>query len=179
MTSEVIKHKYQEPLSSLLGAWGYEGRAKEVILQTDVFVISEASDPFFNEIIIKEGKHELEENDLIVGFLSCDLHLDLFLAFSSVLLVFKEILLPVVTSLYAALLLRWYEKLKKNREPEISNTISVKLVIDEESRVKSSINNAGFETENLFGKLIDEEEIQRRLEFLADRTLQVAKENSL
>jgi len=38
------------------------------------------------------------------------------------------------------------------------------------------INNVGFETENLFGKLINEEEIQRRLEFLADRTLKVAKE---
>jgi len=38
------------------------------------------------------------------------------------------------------------------------------------------INNAGFETENLFGRLINEEEIQRRLEFLADRTLKVAKE---
>lgn len=38
------------------------------------------------------------------------------------------------------------------------------------------INNAGFETENLFGGLINEKEIQRRLEFLADRTLKVAKE---
>jgi len=38
------------------------------------------------------------------------------------------------------------------------------------------INNAGFETENLFGRLINEKEIQRRLEFLADRTLKVAKE---
>jgi multimeric flavodoxin WrbA len=36
------------------------------------------------------------------------------------------------------------------------------------------INNAGFETENLFGKLIHEEEIRRRLEFLADRTLKAA-----
>jgi len=38
------------------------------------------------------------------------------------------------------------------------------------------INNAGFETENLFGRLINEEEIQRRLEFLADRTLVAARE---
>jgi len=38
------------------------------------------------------------------------------------------------------------------------------------------VNNAGFETENLFGRLINEKEIQRRLEFLADRTLKVAKE---
>jgi multimeric flavodoxin WrbA len=38
------------------------------------------------------------------------------------------------------------------------------------------INNAGFETENLFGGLINEKEIQRRLEFLADRTLKVATE---
>ncbi len=38
------------------------------------------------------------------------------------------------------------------------------------------INNAGFETENLFGKLINEKEIQRRLEFLANQTLSVAKE---
>jgi len=38
------------------------------------------------------------------------------------------------------------------------------------------INNAGFETENLFGQLINEKEIQRRLEFLADRTLKVARE---
>jgi hypothetical protein len=38
------------------------------------------------------------------------------------------------------------------------------------------INNAGFETENLFGKLIHEEEIKRRLEFLADRTLKAAKQ---
>ncbi len=37
------------------------------------------------------------------------------------------------------------------------------------------INNAGFETENLFGGLINEEEIRRRLEFLADRTYAVAK----
>ena len=36
------------------------------------------------------------------------------------------------------------------------------------------INNAGFETENLFGKLINEEEIKRRLEHLADRTLEMA-----
>lgn len=38
------------------------------------------------------------------------------------------------------------------------------------------INNAGFETENLFGNLINEKEIQRRLEFLTDRTMKVAKE---
>ncbi|MGA9351341.1 MAG: hypothetical protein WBW48_21390 [Anaerolineae bacterium] len=38
------------------------------------------------------------------------------------------------------------------------------------------INNAGFTTENLFGGLINEEEIQRRLLFLADRTLEVARE---
>lgn len=38
------------------------------------------------------------------------------------------------------------------------------------------INNAGFKTENLFGGLINEEEIQRRLLFLADRTLEVARE---
>lgn len=38
------------------------------------------------------------------------------------------------------------------------------------------INNAGFETENLFGGLINEKEIQRRLEFLADRTLKIAKD---
>jgi multimeric flavodoxin WrbA len=38
------------------------------------------------------------------------------------------------------------------------------------------INNAGFETENLFGGLINEKEIQRRLGFLADQTLKVAKE---
>jgi hypothetical protein len=39
------------------------------------------------------------------------------------------------------------------------------------------VNNSGFETENLFGGLINEEEIQRRLKFLIDRTLQVVKEN--
>jgi len=38
------------------------------------------------------------------------------------------------------------------------------------------INNAGFKTENLFGGLINEEEIQRRLLFQADRTLEVARE---
>jgi len=38
------------------------------------------------------------------------------------------------------------------------------------------INNAGFKTENLFGGLINEEEIRRRLLFLADRTLEVARE---
>lgn len=38
------------------------------------------------------------------------------------------------------------------------------------------INNAGFETEHLFGRLINEEEIRRRLIFLADRTLATAKE---
>jgi multimeric flavodoxin WrbA len=37
------------------------------------------------------------------------------------------------------------------------------------------INNAGFRTENLFGGLIKEEEIQRRLLFLADRTLEVTR----
>ena len=40
------------------------------------------------------------------------------------------------------------------------------------------VNNAGFETENLFGGLIREEEIQRRLEFLADRTLECARRQS-
>jgi multimeric flavodoxin WrbA len=39
------------------------------------------------------------------------------------------------------------------------------------------VNNSGFETENLFGGLINEEEIQRRLKFLADQTLQVLNEN--
>jgi len=38
------------------------------------------------------------------------------------------------------------------------------------------INNAGFETESLFGGLIKESEIRRRLEFLTDRTLKMAKE---
>ncbi len=38
------------------------------------------------------------------------------------------------------------------------------------------INNAGFETENLFGHLIKEMEIQRRLIFLADRTLKIYKD---
>lgn len=38
------------------------------------------------------------------------------------------------------------------------------------------INNAGFETESLFSGLINEKEIQRRLEFVADRTMKVAKE---
>ena len=38
------------------------------------------------------------------------------------------------------------------------------------------INNAGFETDCQFGRMIDEKEIQRRLEFLVDRTLKVAKE---
>lgn len=38
------------------------------------------------------------------------------------------------------------------------------------------INNAGFETNHLFVGLINEKEIQRRLEFLADRTLKAAKE---
>lgn len=38
------------------------------------------------------------------------------------------------------------------------------------------INSAGFETESLFGGLINEAEIRRRLEFLADRTLGMAKE---
>lgn len=36
------------------------------------------------------------------------------------------------------------------------------------------INNAGFSTEGLFGGLIHEVEIQRRLDFLADRTLEAA-----
>jgi multimeric flavodoxin WrbA len=40
------------------------------------------------------------------------------------------------------------------------------------------INNAGFETENLFGRLINEEEIRRRLMFLADRTLENARKFS-
>ena len=39
------------------------------------------------------------------------------------------------------------------------------------------INNAGFRTENLFGKLINEKEIQRRLEFLATRIPETIKEN--
>ena len=39
------------------------------------------------------------------------------------------------------------------------------------------INNDGFETEYLFGGLINEVEIQRRLEFLADRTLKVMRKN--
>jgi hypothetical protein len=39
------------------------------------------------------------------------------------------------------------------------------------------INNAGFETENLLGKLTYEKEIKRRLEFLADRTLTTAAIN--
>jgi multimeric flavodoxin WrbA len=38
------------------------------------------------------------------------------------------------------------------------------------------INNAGFETDNVFGRLINEEEIQRRLTFLVDRTLKKARE---
>lgn len=36
------------------------------------------------------------------------------------------------------------------------------------------INNDGFETECLFGRLISEEEIGRRLDFLAERTLKIA-----
>ena len=38
------------------------------------------------------------------------------------------------------------------------------------------INPAEFEIDYTFEGLINEKEIQRRLEFLADRTLQVAKE---
>lgn len=38
---------------------------------------------------------------------------------------------------------------------------------------------AGFETAGLFGGLIHEAEIQRRLEFLADRTLQIARSMEL
>lgn len=38
------------------------------------------------------------------------------------------------------------------------------------------INSAGFETESLFGGLVKETEIQRRLAFVADRTLQTARE---
>lgn len=38
------------------------------------------------------------------------------------------------------------------------------------------INSAGYETESLFGGLINEVEIQRRLSFLAERTVQAAKE---
>jgi hypothetical protein len=38
------------------------------------------------------------------------------------------------------------------------------------------INNAGFETENLFGGLINEKEIQRRLTFLAKGILKAVKE---
>ncbi len=38
------------------------------------------------------------------------------------------------------------------------------------------INNSGFDTEGLFGGLIQEEEVRRRLSFLAERTLKVAKE---
>ncbi len=37
------------------------------------------------------------------------------------------------------------------------------------------INNAGFKTENLFGRLINEKEIQRRLDFLADQTVTAAR----
>ena len=40
------------------------------------------------------------------------------------------------------------------------------------------INNAGFETENLFGKLINEVEIQRRLEFLVARALKILFSNN-
>lgn len=38
------------------------------------------------------------------------------------------------------------------------------------------INSAGFETESSFGGLIHEAEIKRRLEFLSDRTLKMARE---
>jgi hypothetical protein len=37
------------------------------------------------------------------------------------------------------------------------------------------INNAGYATDGLFGSLIQEKEIQTRLDFLADRTLEAAK----
>lgn len=40
------------------------------------------------------------------------------------------------------------------------------------------INSAGFETESLFGGLINEAEIKRRLEFLSDRTLKMARQHS-
>jgi len=39
------------------------------------------------------------------------------------------------------------------------------------------INSAGFRTENIFGRLINEKEIQRRLEFLTNRILEVIEEN--
>lgn len=48
--------------------------------------------------------------------------------------------------------------------------------MDREAAGFEVINNAGFETENLFGGLINEEEIQSRSEFLADRILEVARE---
>ena len=37
------------------------------------------------------------------------------------------------------------------------------------------INHAGFEADSVWGRLIGEPEIYRRLEFVADRTLQVAR----
>ena len=39
------------------------------------------------------------------------------------------------------------------------------------------INHAEFETDYIFDRLIDEPEIQRRLEFMTDRTLRVAREH--
>lgn len=38
------------------------------------------------------------------------------------------------------------------------------------------VNNAGYQTNGLFGKLIDEAEVQRRLEFVANRTLEMAEQ---
>jgi multimeric flavodoxin WrbA len=40
------------------------------------------------------------------------------------------------------------------------------------------INQAEFETEYIFDRLINEQEIQRRLEFMTDRTLKVARESA-
>ncbi len=40
------------------------------------------------------------------------------------------------------------------------------------------INSAGFETESLFGGLVNEPEIKRRLDFLSDRTLKMAREKN-
>jgi hypothetical protein len=37
------------------------------------------------------------------------------------------------------------------------------------------VNNAGYQTDGLFGNLIDEAEVQRRLEFVANRTLEMAE----
>ena len=48
--------------------------------------------------------------------------------------------------------------------------------MDREVACFEVINSAGFATESLFGGLIKETEIQRRLAFVADRTLQTARE---